>query len=168
MTFTISSTYNADQSTCCLYPQHIVVAVPPTVRVDCAKLQNNVLIGSVKCSKWTGLKPGTDQETDRKTDRLNLSPSGRGKSFHGRGTQHWSPERPCKFSSGPPRAASKALHVNKIRYAASWSRSQEKIPDSDSGRDSNPRPGWQMACHALTKATELPIYPATQWLSLSA
>ena len=48
----------------------------------------------------TGLKHGMDQETDRKTDRLNLrfvASQVMGRAFTVVVHQHWSPEHPCKF-----------------------------------------------------------------------
>ena len=77
-------------------------------------------------------------------------------------------------SSRSPCAASKALQINKIRYAASWSRSQEKMTVTHAGRDSNSWPGQIllehiMACNALTNwATESPSnsVAAFEYLSL--
>ena len=48
-------------------------------------------------------------------------------------------------------------HPNHINHCKAY--------NSDSERDSNPRPGIAMACHALI--TELPSHSATQWLSSS-
>ena len=48
----------------------------------------------------TGLKCGTDQETDRKTDRINLrfvAIQVVGRAFMVVVYQHWSPECLCKF-----------------------------------------------------------------------
>ena len=78
---------------------------------------------------WDRTKTRNGLENGSKNGWKICSPSGRVKSFHGRSLTSVLVTRTSMQVSPPTPscAASKALQVNKIRYAASWSGSQEKM-----------------------------------------